>query len=181
VKGPDVDDYHKLKRVMRYLRGTIGLPLTLEANGTHVLKSWVDASFAVHHDMRSQTGAAISLGKGAVYSSSTCQKINTKSSTESELVGMNNALLQIIWTQYLLEAQGYDIKKNILYQDNKATILLQTSGKWSSMKCTRALNIRYFFIADQVEKGQLTVEYCPTGYMVADLFSKPTKDSCSGR
>jgi len=58
--------------------------------------------------MRSQTGVAISLGKGAIYSSSTCQKINTKSSMESELVGMNDTLPQIIWTQYFLEAQGYD-------------------------------------------------------------------------
>jgi len=71
VKGPDMDDYHKLKRVMRYLRGTLTLPLTLEANGMHVIKSWVDASFAVHHDMRSQMGVVILLGKGAIYSLST--------------------------------------------------------------------------------------------------------------
>jgi len=110
VKGPDMDDYqyHKLKRVMCYLRRTLMLPLTLKADRMHVMKSWVDASFVIHQDMRSQTGVAISLGKGAIYSSSTCQKINTKSSMESELVGMNDTLPQIIWTQYFLEAQGYD-------------------------------------------------------------------------
>ena len=62
------------------------------------------------------------------------------------------------------------MERNILYQDNKATILLETNGKQSSTKRTKALNIRYFFIVDQVEKGRLAVEYCPTGSMVADFF-----------
>jgi len=61
VKGPDVDDHHKLKCVMQYLRGMLMLPLMLKADGMHVMKSWVDVLFAILHDMRSQTGAAISL------------------------------------------------------------------------------------------------------------------------
>jgi len=117
VKGPDMDDYLKLRQVMCYLRWSLMLPLMLEANGMHVMKSWVDASFAVH-DMRSQTGADISLGKGAIYNSSTHQKINTKSSTESKLISMNVALPQIIWTRYFLEAQGYGIKDLVIFQDN---------------------------------------------------------------
>jgi len=88
-------------------------------------------------------------------------------------VSSDDALTLILWTSLFLEAKGYDIEKNILYQDNKATIPLETNGKRSLMKLTRALNICYFFIADQVEKGRLTVEYCPTGSMVADFFSKP--------
>jgi len=75
--------------------------------------------------------------------------------------------------QQFLESQGYAVERNILYQDNEATILLETNGKWSSTKRTRVLNIRYFFILDQVEKGRLTVEYCRTWSMVADFFSKP--------
>jgi hypothetical protein len=65
------------------------------------------------------------------------------------------------------------VEKNILYQDNQSAILLEKNGKKSSSKRTRALNIRYFFIADQVEKGHMLVEYCPTGEMVADFMSKP--------
>jgi hypothetical protein len=53
VKGPDTDDYKKLARVMRYLRATIGMPLTLEADDVQIIKWWADASFAVHPDMRS--------------------------------------------------------------------------------------------------------------------------------
>jgi len=109
VKSPDRDDYNKLKQVMKYLQGTIKLPLTLEADGTNVIKTWVDASFVVHHDMRSQTGRVITLGRGAMYSTSTRQKLNTRSSTESELVAMNDVLPQVLWTRYFLREQGYEV------------------------------------------------------------------------
>ena len=72
-----------------------------------------------------------------------------------------------------MEAQGVEIKKNILYQDNKSTILLENNGKRSSGKRTRAFNIRYFFLTDQIEKGNLSVEYCSTTEMIADYMSKP--------
>jgi len=134
VKSPDTDDYGKLKCVMRYLRGTIMLPLTLEADGTHIIKLWADASFAVHPNMRSQTGGAISLGKGTVYNTSTCQKINTKSSTESELVGVDDVLPQILWTRYFLEGQAYQVQDSIVGQDNQSAMLLETNGKVSSGK-----------------------------------------------
>ena len=81
VKGPDEDDYKKLSRVMKYLRGTVNMPLTLEANNMHVIKWWVDASFAVHPDMKSHTGGVMTLGKGATYATTTRQKINATSST----------------------------------------------------------------------------------------------------
>ena len=74
-----------------------------------------------------------------------------------------------------MEAQGYKINKNILYQDNKSAILLETNGKRSSGKRTRALNIRYFFLTDQVNKGNLSIEYCHTDPMIADYMSKPVK------
>ena len=95
-KAPDEDDYKKLARVMRYLRGTPDQILTLEAASMNIVKWWVDASFAVHPDMRSHTGSIMSMGKGAIYASSTRQKINTRSSTEGELVGVNDTLPQIV-------------------------------------------------------------------------------------
>ena len=72
-----------------------------------------------------------------------------------------------------MTAQGYPPDKNILYQDNQSAMLLEKNGKRSSSQRTRAINIRYFFITDQVEKGNLTIKYCPTNKMVADYFTKP--------
>ena len=79
--------------------------------------------------------------KGAVQSISRKQKLNTRSSTEAELVGVDNVAVMILWMKLFMEAQGYDVDKNIIYQDNKSAILLEENGKKSSGKCTRALNI----------------------------------------
>jgi len=172
VKSPDKDDYKKLARVMRYLRGTTDLSLTLEADDLRVVKWWVDGSFAVHPDMKSHTGATMTLGKGSPYSTSTRQKLNTKSSTESELVAVDDVMPQALWTSYFLEAQGYDIE-SLIYQDNQSAILLEKNGRRSSGKRTRHVNIRYFFVADRVKAGEVNIKYCPTGEMRGDFFTKP--------
>jgi hypothetical protein len=138
-----------------------------------LVKWWVDASFAVHPDMKSHTGGVMTLGKGAMYGTSTRHKINTKSSTEAELVGINDVMPQVLWTRYFLEAQGYGVQESIIYQDNQSTMLLAENGKASSSRRTRHINIRYFFVKDKIASGEVTVKYCPTGEMVADYFTKP--------
>ena len=65
VKQPDEDDYEKLGRTMKHLNDTIDMPLTLEASSLQMIQWWVDASFAVHPDMRSHTGGMMTIGKGA--------------------------------------------------------------------------------------------------------------------
>ena len=173
VKGPNESDWNKLVRMMKYLNGTRSERVTLSADSLHVIKWYVDASFAVHPDFKSHTGATMTMGRGAIQSISRKQKLNTRSCTEAELVAVDDALVMILWTKLFLEEQGYDIDKNILYQDNKSAILLETNGKKSSGKRTRAINIRYFFITDQVEKGNVSIEYCPTDEMTGDLHTKP--------
>ena len=114
----------------------------------------------------------MSMGGGAVLSLSKMQKLTTKSSTESELVGVDDAMPQIVWTKYFLLAQGHFIRDNIVYQDNKSAMLLETNGIASSSKRTRHINIRFFFVADRIKAGELRVEYCSTDEMVADFFTK---------
>ena len=80
---------------------------------------------------------------------------------------------QILWTRYFLEAQGYQVKDSVVYQDNQSAMLLANNGRASSSKCTRHMNIRYFFITDRIQAGDLRVEYCPTDDMIADFFMKP--------
>ena len=72
-----------------------------------------------------------------------------------------------------MEQQGYPLEKNILYQDNKSAILLETNGRRSTGKRSRALNVRYFFLTNQAEKKNLTIEYCPTDNMWGDFMTKP--------
>jgi len=177
VKAPDIHDYKKLIRLLKYLNGTREMPLTLSADDTNIIKWWADGSFAVHPNMRSHTGGTMTLGKGSIYSTSTKQKLNTKSSTEAELVAANDVLPQLLWTQYFLKEQGYEVNDSILYQDNQAAIILEKNGKASSSKRTRHINIRYFFIKDRQESGELSIKYCPTDQMIADYFTKPLQGS----
>jgi hypothetical protein len=112
-----------------------------------------------------------------MYSTSTRQKLNTKSSTEAELVGVNDVMPLILWTQYFLDAQGYGVRENKVFQDNQSAILLEKNGRRSSSRRTRHINIRYFFMTDHIQAKELTVEYCPTGKMLADMFTKPLQGS----
>ena len=89
--------------------------------------------------------------KGVVQSLSKKQKLNTRSSTEAELVGADDVATQILWMKHFMEAQGYMIEENILHQDNKSTILLQENGRKSAGK--RSLNVRYFFSRTKSRKG----------------------------
>ena len=147
--------------------------MILGGNDEVNLKWWIDASFAVHPDMRSHTGVTMSLGHGCPYSSTNKQKINTKSSTEAELVGVDDGLPMVIWTRNFLEAQGLTVNDNVVYQDNMSSILLERNGRSSSGKQTRHISIRYFFVADRIKNGELRVAYCPTEEMLADFYTKP--------
>jgi hypothetical protein len=97
VRSPDEDDYKKLTRCMKNLRGTLNLPLRMEVDDIHLVKWWMDPSFtAIHPNMKSHTRATMLVGRGLAYSKSTRQKLNTKSSIEAKLVGIDDIMLQVI-------------------------------------------------------------------------------------
>jgi hypothetical protein len=175
VKEPDEDDWGKLKRLLKYIRATIYMPLILilRADSLSIIKWWVDASYAAHGDCRGHTGVTISLGRGSIIGMSKKQKLNTKSSTECELMGVDDASPQMLWTRYFIEGQGYGVEASILKQDYLSTILLEKNGRASSSKRIKHINVRYFFIRDRINSGEITVEHCPVTEMLADHFTKP--------
>ena len=79
TKQPNEDDLGKLKRVLKYLFGTLHMELCLTAENPDTLTWCVDASYAVHWDSRSHTGMVMSLGLGTAISGSWHQKLNTGS------------------------------------------------------------------------------------------------------
>ena len=113
------------------------------------------------------------MGRGFPIASSTKHKINTRSTTESELVGVDGMMSSILWTRYFLNHQGYKVNDNIIFQDNKSSMLLERNGKALRGKRTKHINVRYFFITDQISKGEVQVEWSPTKDMVADSLTKP--------
>ena len=166
-------DQAKLKRVLEYLKGTLDLELTLGADDLKTMRAWVDASFAVHEDMKSHTGGVISFGKGALISKSVGQKLNSKSSTEAELIGASDYLPNVIWLKLFMEAQGYNIDNCYLEQDNESAIRLEKNGRASAGSKSRHIDIRYFFVKDRLVTEGITVRHCPTEQMLADFLTKP--------
>ena len=96
--------------------------------------------------------------------------MNTGSTTaESEVVRVSDYLPNIIWLMRFLKAQGYNLKLNVMYQDNISAI--QMHGKRSSSRRTRHFDIRFFNVKDKLQLNNVKVVYCPTEKMVADFFT----------
>jgi hypothetical protein len=92
-------------------------------------------------------------------------------------VGADDFMPVICWTQYFMEAQGYQLQDNVLFQDNKSAILLEKNEKALSSKWMKHINIRYFFITNSVNKGDKSLVRCPTGDMIGDFMTKPLQDA----
>ena len=172
VTKPQGDDMKKLERTIQYVRGTKNLGLTLKIDDPVTVTSYIDASYGVHQDKESHTGSVITLGRGAIYGKSSTQKINTKSSTEAELVGLSDSANQVLWTRQFIIDQGYEDRSAIIFQDNKSTIQLVTNGR-SNNERTRHIDIHYFFLHDRIKKIEVSVKYKPTNEMLADMLTKP--------
>ena len=166
------EDQLKLLRGLKYLLHTQELCLTLGASNPMEIIAFTDASFGIHANFMSHTGATITLGGGPIFAKSSKQKLVTKSSTEAELVGLSDSASQVIWTRNFLMAQGYQMAPAIIKQDNMSTLALAEKGRSTSER-TRHVNIRYFFIKDRVNSGDLKLEYLPTSEMIADILTKP--------
>ena len=95
-----------------------------------------------------------------------------RSLTESELIGVQDVMPQIIWTLFFLQAQGQKVADNLLYQDNMSSIQLEKNDRRSCTKRTRHIDIRYSFVKNRVESGEVHIEHCPTLDMLADYFTK---------
>ena len=141
----DEDDWNKLKRVLGWIKSTIDDKRYIGAKNLAQLFTWIDASYAVHPDMRSQTGGAQSMGRGILHGSARKQKINAKSSTEAEVIGMSDYVTHAIWRRNFMEAQGYKIKKSVVYQDNMSAIRMEKNGRNSCTGNTKHIHVRYFF------------------------------------
>ena len=117
------------------------------------------------------------MGHGAFMAMSGKQKINAKSSTESKIVGMDDASTPILWGNYFTEAQGFKINETIVYQDNISSSYLLVNRQALSSKRTKHMNMRYFFLKDRIKNGEMTIKHCPTKQMLAQCkHRKPPRE-----
>ena len=176
MRSPNKDDWRKMVRLVDYLKGTRDMHLRLKMEeGLSVATWFIDASFACHDDFRSQTGGILKFAEdsGGFISISTRQKLNTRSSTEAEIVAVDDCVGKVLWTSRFLKVQGFAMKATIIKQDNKSAMLLEVKGRASAGKRMRHMDVRFFFVNDLVSKGMVSIEHCGTQEMLADVFTKP--------
>jgi hypothetical protein len=125
VRAPDTDDWEKLCRLMEYHRSDWDCPLILSGENDGVLILYVDAAFAVDQNTHRHTGGGLTMGWGFPIAVSLKQKLNTKSSTESELEGVDNMMPIILWTCY------FRCSKDM---ESLRTCCCKTTRAWSSWK-----------------------------------------------
>ena len=134
VREPDEDDWGKIMHGLLYLKGTLYMKRNMRSDSLSLIWWWVDASYGVHWDCQGHTGVVLSMEKGSIVNISQKHNMNVGSLTESELVSIADVLGMLLWCKYFMEAKGYTIENNILYQDDKSTILLAKNRRMSAGK-----------------------------------------------
>ena len=168
------DDMNKLKRLLLYVNASRDRGVVLRPGKLGVqLRIFVDAAYGVHSDGRSVTGSVISVGDaGPIQAKSVKQKIVTKSSTEAELVATSDSCNTPFQIRRFLIAQGHNCGPIILYQDNLSCMALLAKGKASSER-SRHIAIRYFWLKERVDQGEIRIEHLATELMPANILTKP--------
>ena len=114
------------------------------------------------------------LGVGNFIVSSKVQRLNSKSSTEAEIIAVSDGMNVPLWLADFIAHQGHKAQPVQLEQDNKSCITLLTKGR-STAEITRFIAIRKFWISDYIRNGAINVVYVPAEDMTSDFFTKPVQ------
>ena len=137
--------------MLKYLNGTKYLKLKISVEDLEILKWYVDGSHNIHWDCKGHEGAMFTMDKGATSSYLRKVNLNTRSSTETELVVSAMYTAEMLWSLNFIEAQGYNVECVGLYQDNISTQMLIKNGRFSSGRKTKPVKAKFFFIKDWVD------------------------------
>ncbi|GJV90024.1 retrovirus-related pol polyprotein from transposon TNT 1-94 [Tanacetum coccineum] len=160
-----------VKRVFRYLQGSINMGLWYPKDTAMALTAYADADHAGCQDTRRSTsGSAQFLGDKLVSWSSKKQTSMSISSTEAEYIAMSGCCAQILWMRSQLSDYGFAYNHIPLYCDNKSAIALCCNNVQHSR--SKHIDIRHHFIREQVEKGVVELYFVRTEYQLADIFTK---------
>jgi hypothetical protein len=169
---PTQHDRDQLGRLLSYIAGTIDMPLILSPSERTKLEQSIDAAFGTHLDFKSHSASILRFLECTFQSRSSKQKNNAKSSTEAEIYSVSDNLPEGLWALQYLREQGETVEVLVVQQDNQSAIAMYQRG-YSNSEKTRHLNLRHFWIKDQVDNGFVQIVYTPTENIVADILTKP--------
>ncbi len=170
---PNKEHWAGAKRVLRYLKGTADLGLVYTKSNNSQLRGYSDSDWAGCTDTRRSTsGYVFMLGNNVISWTSKKQPVVALSTTEAEYIALCFATQEAVWLRRLLESvQQEQNGPTTIVEDNQGTIGMAKNPRDSSR--TKHIDIRYHFNREAVEKNITQIEYCETGDMVADTFTKP--------
>ncbi|GJR74899.1 retrovirus-related pol polyprotein from transposon TNT 1-94 [Tanacetum coccineum] len=168
---PTEKHLHAVKRIFKYLRGTINRGLWYPKDSSIALTAYADADHAGCQDTRRSTSGCMQLlGDRLVSWSSKRQKSVAISSTKAEYIAMSGCCAQILWMRSQLTDYGLGFNKIPMYCDNKSAIALCCNNVQHSH--SKHIDIRFHFIKEQVENGVVELYFVNTEYQLADIFTK---------
>ncbi|GKE88982.1 hypothetical protein Tco_1566457 [Tanacetum coccineum] len=160
-----------LKRVFRYLRGTINWGVWYPKDTAIALTAYADVDHAGCQDTQGSTsGSAQFLRDKLVSWSSKKQKSTAISTTEAEYIAMSGCCAQILWMTSQLTDYGFAFNKIPLYCDNHSAIALYCNNVQHSR--SKHIDIRHHFIREQVENGMVQLYFVTMDYQLVDIFTK---------
>nr|GEY34508.1 copia protein [Tanacetum cinerariifolium] len=168
---PTKKHIHAVKRIFRYLRGTVNRGLWYLKDSLVALTAFTDADHAGCQDTRRSTSGSLHfLGERLISWSSKRQKSAATSSTEAEYIALSGCYAQILWMRLQLTNYGLGFNKIPMYCDNKIAIALYCNNVQHSR--SKHIDIKYHFIKEQVENRVIEFYFINTEYQLADLFTK---------
>ncbi|GJW06626.1 retrovirus-related pol polyprotein from transposon TNT 1-94 [Tanacetum coccineum] len=160
-----------VKRVFRYLKGSINMDLWYPRDTSFNLIAFANADHAGCQDSRKSTsGSAQFLGEKLVSWSSKKQKCTAILTTKVEYISLSSCCAQILWMRSQLTNYGFDFNKIPLYSNSQSAVALSCDTMQHSR--TKHIALRYHFIKEQVENEVVELYFVKTDYQLADIFTK---------
>ena len=169
------EHWQALKRIMRYLAGTIDFGIVYGSSGSNnkfELKGFTDADYAGCLDTRrSRSGYVFTMNDAPITWSSQRQPIVSLSTTEAEYIALTHATKEVIWLQRMLSELNIECITVPMYVDNRSAINLAKNADFH--KRTKHIDVRFHFVREIVCSKKIKIEYVKTCEQLADLFTKP--------
>ncbi|XP_021773559.1 uncharacterized protein LOC110737517 [Chenopodium quinoa] len=161
-----------LKRIVRYIQGTLACGLHLYPSSISTLISYTDANWGGCPDTRRSTcGYCVFLGDNLISWSSKCQTTLSKFSAEAEYRGVANVVSELCWIRNLLLELHCPIDKaTLVYCDNVSAIYL--SDNPIQHQRTKHIEMDILFVREKVARGHVRVLHVPFRHQIADIFMK---------
>ena len=170
---PSIKHWSAVKRIFRYLNGTIDLGILYGKNVDSTCIGYSDSDWAGDRDDRKSTsGYCFSMSNGLVSWRSNKQPCVALSTAEAEFVALASAAQEAVWLKLLLSYIDPDCNDDSISinEDNQSAICIAKNPKNNGR--TKHIDIKYNFIRELINDGKINVNYCPTYSMLADIFTK---------